>query len=214
MTMHVCPQRGYYPWKAKTTGWDMFFQLTKLERTEKHTQLFSKVEHEILVGTLLGDASFSREKRKNEKYVFRLQFAGGLLHYDYISHLHNLFAVFDCQEEPTIDHIPEKVDKMGKVWKERKRVTSRTDALQQLYPYADVFYRDHANGRKLVKTVPSCLDDLLTPRVLAYWYIDDGSTSKNTHRATKAVLNTHSFTTEEQEIVRELLFRKFGLETV
>jgi len=90
--MHVFHDETIHGKRKRLVG----IKLTKLERTKKHTQLFSKVEHEILVGTLLGDASFSREKRKNEKYVFRLQFAGGLLHYDYISHLHNLFAVKDC----------------------------------------------------------------------------------------------------------------------
>ena len=111
MTMHVFHDETIHGKRKRLVG----IKLTKLERTKKHTQLFSKVEHEILVGTLLGDASFSREKRKNEKYVFRLQFAGGLLHYDYISHLHNLFQDFITKEEPAIDHIPEKVDKMGTI---------------------------------------------------------------------------------------------------
>jgi hypothetical protein len=91
-------------------------KLTEVERVQKHNQLFTKVEHEVLIGTLLGDASFSREKRTTVDDIFRLQFAGGQLHYDYIKHLHNLFKDFITKEEPTIDTIAETTDKKtGKI---------------------------------------------------------------------------------------------------
>jgi len=55
--------------------------------------------------------------------------------------------------------------------------------------------------------------DHLTPRGLAYWYMDDGEKldyNKNTKNKS-VVLNTHSFTTCEVEKMSEQLSSKFNL---
>ena len=55
--------------------------------------------------------------------------------------------------------------------------------------------------------------DHLTPRGLAYWYMDDGGKldyNKNTKNKS-VVLNTHSFTTLEVETMSEQLSSKFNL---
>lgn len=55
--------------------------------------------------------------------------------------------------------------------------------------------------------------DHLTPRGLAYWYMDDGGKldyNKNTKNKS-VVLNTHSFITFEVETMSEQLSSKFNL---
>ena len=55
--------------------------------------------------------------------------------------------------------------------------------------------------------------DHLTPRGLAYWYMDDGGKldyNKNTKNKS-VVLNTHSFTSFEVETMSEQLSSKFNL---
>lgn len=74
--------------------------------------------------------------------------------------------------------------KTGKVY---YSIRFRTLVHPSLNKYHDLFYR------KNKKVVPDNLQDILTPRGLAYWIMDDGS--KSIHGQTK--IHTESFTKVE-----------------
>lgn len=52
------------------------------------------------------------------------------------------------------------------------------------------------------------MDQILTARSLAYWFMDDGS---KTTRGSGYFLHTYAFTTEEHELLVKILSIKFGL---
>lgn len=75
-----------------------------------------------------------------------------------------------------------------------------TRVLPCLRLYYNIFY---LNG---VKIIPTNIETLLTPVGIAYWAIDDGSKA-----GSGFYFNTHSYTLEEQELLKSILFSKFGL---
>ena len=70
--------------------------------------------------------------------------------------------------------------------------------LSELYQW---FYHDK------VKVFPEDIEHILTPRMLAVWFMDDGS--KTSHRS--FTINTHCFSTEEQLRIVEVLKKCFDI---
>lgn len=91
----------------------------------------------------------------------------------------------------------------------RKRIESReawafsTISHGSLRFYGKGFYRD---GKKVV---PKTIHRLLTPRGLAYWYMDDGSIKSKQSKG--VILNTHSFSLKEVERLCEALQAKMSI---
>lgn len=71
--------------------------------------------------------------------------------------------------------------------------------------FGELFYKD----RK--KILPELLNNWLTERSVAYWFMDDGSIKSKDSKG--VIFNTHSFTESEVKILCEILNTKFGLET-
>lgn len=57
-----------------------------------------------------------------------------------------------------------------------------------------------------IKIVPSNIEKYLTPIGLAYWTMDDGN-----KQGSGFLLNTHSFTQSEVELLSKILLNKFNL---
>ena len=75
--------------------------------------------------------------------------------------------------------------------------------------YDEIFYPIHEyKGYRRKKRVPKDIHKILTPRALAYWFMDDGS-----YRTRKAkryyVLNTQSFIFEDQQTLVQSLKDNF-----
>lgn len=67
-------------------------------------------------------------------------------------------------------------------------------------------YHEHLydDGRK---RVPERIETLLTPRILAVWFMDDGCCYKDS-----MILNTQSFTYAEQQTLQCVFLRAFGIQ--
>ncbi len=60
-----------------------------------------------------------------------------------------------------------------------------------------------------IKVVPSTIEQLLDPIVLAVWFMDDGGKAQNTPRA--AYINATSFTSSERILLQQAVQNVFGL---
>ena len=89
-------------------------------------------------------------------------------------------------------------------------VTFWTPRLEALKEYGDAFYKPSADRKTgFIKTVPKQIKEWLTPRGLAFWYMDDGSEKSKDHKL--VYLNTQSFTLEENKFLCEVLEDLFSL---
>lgn len=124
------------------------------------TKLTSK-QSEILVGILLGDASFQTE---NQGKTYRLRISQSDKHKQYVFHLYEIFKNFTSSP-------PVRYEFTDKRSPEKKFVRWSFSTLQSasLRFYGHQFYDGHK------KKVPNLIHRWLTPRALAYWYMDDGA---------------------------------------
>lgn len=151
-------------------------------------------QREALVGLLLGDAHLEGDRPGR---TYRLKIEQSDRRRAYVEHLHRLF-----HEWVLTPPQPKIVRSRGHASVNWWFQTVRHKAFQF---YATQFYRD---GRKCV---PRLLDQMLTPRGLAYWFMDDGSRKWRQSRA--VLLNTQGYPKEDVEYLAQVLLQNFGLET-
>lgn len=153
---------------------------------------------DILIGTILGDASIY--KTKDAAYI---TFEQNILKQDYLLSLYILFESY-AKNPPKIY---KRVDKRYN--KENSSIYFRTQNLLIFNEFADIFLTETDNG-KLKKIIPKNIYDLLTPIGLAILICDDGMAVKKKGITAGVTLCTDSFTFEEVLILKSVLENKFG----
>lgn len=166
--------------------------------TYKKSINLTSIQKEIIVGTLLGDASMSSMKGTP---VYAIKFEQSIKNINYINHLFKVFEAF-CTSSPAKRYI----DKDQK----REAIYFKTLRHPSFIYYYNIFYKnkeliDKKTGLKLLKktkVVPKNIHQLLTIKALAYWFMDDG-TYDTGHCNTKSyVFSTQGF--EKHECTRLL----------
>ena len=174
---------------------------------KKRLQL-TTIQKEILVGSLLGDATISKSK----SIAFNVKFEQKLANEEYVNHLYEIF-------EPYVGTPPRVRDITGGGAKDRQSIWFRTYRHIDFKFYYDLFYRktnknNVADLRK--KRVPKLIHKFLTPRALAYWFMDDGSyyynKSKNSQQKVY-YFNTQSFSYEDIKILKKAFKFNFNFDT-
>jgi hypothetical protein len=115
------------------------------------------LQHETLVGVLLGDGSLFGNKAKT-KYSLRIVQSD--FHKEYVFHLYGIFKELVTIPPKRYDFLDRRSP--GKVY---SRWSFRTYTLACFTPYAVPFYSAAPNSKKIVpKDILLCL----TPRAIAY----------------------------------------------
>ena len=171
-----------------------------LKEYKKKLQI-NRIQKDVIIGTLLGDASMEIRKGKP---VYSIKFEQKLFRTDYINHIYSIFSVW-AGTEPKIRTISQgKIVKRSSVW-------FRTYRHSSFKFYYDIFYSSTASGKK-VKVVPKLLHRFLTPTALAYWFMDDGTYHVDKYGNIQYYLNTQSFSSSEQKLLVNALKRNFGID--
>lgn len=157
----------------------------------KKTLLLTKEQHEIIIGTMLGDATMGYHK--GQPY-YCLKFEQGSAHADYIRHLYTVFEPY-TSGEPYWRWIDSKTKTRESYW-------FRTYRHTDFQPYWHLF---HCTIQRK-KRVPPNIKELLTPRSVAYWFMDDGHQVNNAY-----FLNTQGFTKTESELLCTCLKDNFNI---
>lgn len=156
-------------------------------------------QYEASIGLILGDASLNTD---NKGKSYRLKFEWSDFHKPYVDHV---FKFFD-QWVLSPPHQKVRISPKGNTvitW------GFQTISHTSFNVLANLFLVDN------VKSVPqSLIRDHLTPRGLAYWFMDDGGKlDYNIKSKNKSiVLNTHSFKDSEVENMMMELSAKFNLD--
>ena len=157
----------------------------------------SAEQHQVLCGILLGDANLQTE---NNGRTYRLRVTQAAANKEYLFHLYKIFKVF-VTTPPRLDtFFDERTKKHYQRW-----VFSTTQ--QSVFRfYGQQFYLCNR------KVVPKRIGKCLSPRSLAYWYMDDGA-QKWKGRSLGVRLCTDSFTDKEVKDLAKLLTDKYHLIT-
>ena len=173
----------------------------------KKTLKLTTLQKEILVGTLLGDATIAKTKA----IAFNIKFEQKLAARDYVNHLYEIFEPY-VGTPPRVRNITggganRSLRRLRS--KDRQSLWFRTYRHIDFKFYYDLFYKQK-------KRVPKLIHKLLTPRALAYWFMDDGSYYYNkskTHQQKVYYFNTQSFSYEDIKILKKALKFNFNFDT-
>jgi len=160
----------------------------------------SIVQWEASIGLMLGDASLQTQ---NKGRTYRMKLEWGDKNKVYAEHVHALFEEWVLSPP----HQKTRVNMNGNTvinW------GFQTISHNAFNPLKDLFLIKKHKG-----VVDNLIKNHLTGRGLAYWFMDDGGKlDYNKNSKNKGlVLNTHSFSKEEVEIMSIELRNKFNLNT-
>lgn len=167
-------------------------RLTQFNRNNSY--LFKKIKEQI-IGHLLGDGSLKYHKTSiNPSFTFvqtikRLNYF--LFSYLNLSHY--------CQNKPNITFSVRKGTKIGTLY----YVTRSYPFLKNIH---SLFYYEKNNS--WIKHISYDLCFYLTPKVLAFWFMDDGSSATG---GSGLYLHTKGFTFEDVYKLAAMLHYMFGL---
>lgn len=137
--------------------------------------------NDVVIGVLLGDASIQKNTSKSQE-KWRLKFSQQIKQKGYRDHLHEFFGDY-VRAKPFYNE-------------KRKMYSFQTLFNSRFNEFAKMFINEQG-----IKRVPKQFSTVkISPRTLAYWFMDDGgSNSYNPRRGIQ--FNTQSFTRTEVEIL-------------
>lgn len=165
----------------------------------------SSLQRQVLVGTLLGDAHLRANKTKTKYQYVVLQPES---HKEYVYHLYEIFKGFTKSVPKR--YVFEDKRFPGKLY---VRWSFYTNFQSCFRFYAHQFYMEQpqrGGGFKTRKTVPKLIHRWLTPRAIAYWYMDDGG-EKWKRKSLGVRFCTDSFTLSEIDTLTLVLKDKYLL---
>lgn len=159
----------------------------KLKEYKKSLKL-TKDQREILIGVLLGDAHLETQ---DQRQTYRIKFSQSVKHKPYLDHLYSIFKDWILT--------PPKYNDSNKTW------GFNTISHSSFRFYGHQFY----NCTNKKKVIPKLIHRWLTPKVLAYWFLDDGSIKSKDSKG--VILNTHSFELSDIKRLCEIFEDKWNL---
>jgi len=159
----------------------------------------STIQFEASIGLMLGDASLQSQ---NKGKTYRLKFEWSDKTKPYLDHVFNLFDEWVLSNP----HKKSRFSPKGNLVVNWGFQTISHEAFNSL---ADLFLINNKKG-----ITESLIQDHLSSRGLAYWFMDDGGKldyNKNSKNKS-LVLNTQSFTDKEVDILSYGLIAKFNLD--
>lgn len=114
---------------------------------------------DVIIGTLLGDSKMEFTRSTGTaRFIYELS----IKHKTYLDFVYTIFKDYTVKEPKEYKHYDKRTDKSTTSY----RFSTITSPL--FYPFADLFYTSIPNSRRVIKVLPSMIDELLTPCALAY----------------------------------------------
>lgn len=170
-----------------------------LPHNVRHYQITDEME-DVIIGTLLGDAwvGYVHSQCRYPKY----QLTHCQKQYEYLRTIHSILrpimpGSIKCVAEP------KEIIIKGKKTRRQAHFTISSRNCDALVKYRDIFYKE---DKKIIPV--NFLQDKINAKILAYWYMDDGSYDINAH---SYIINTQCFSRSNLQEFVDLLCEKFDL---
>lgn len=166
---------------------------SKAIEAQKALLELSSLQREVVVGALLGDACLESQ---NQGRTYRLKIEQSADHEAYVRHLRSVFGEWVLSG-------PRRRSKTSRIGTPTVSWAFNTVSHGAFRFYARQYY---LQGRK---QVPKLIHRWLSPRSLAYWFMDDGSMKSRQSKA--VILNTQAFQLPDVERLIGVLASHFQL---
>nr|BBQ09604.1 group I intronic ORF [Volvocales sp. NrCl902] len=173
----------------------------------KNKLTFTNEQRDILYGCMLGDLSVRRAATN-----YSLKYSQSHIHKQYVGHLYDIFYNW-CLTPPAPNLRTYVLH-----GKEYSQLQWQWDSIShpEITKLAESFYiSKDPNSNIKTKTVPQYfIRDYITPRSVAYWFMDDGSKSDSTKNEGKGIMfATHGFSYNEVSYMSQELNTKCNWNT-
>jgi hypothetical protein len=170
---------------------------TQLTKEQKAAIIFPQSLKEIIVGMLLSDSTM--EIRGNDARIIFKQKEKG-----FIELLYSHFGAAGLVgAKPTL-YLNERKGKVNEAYRFH---TFTHPYFTELYNSWYKLVKDNNDFQSKKKIIPTNIEELITPLVLAYWIAGDGSF----HPKKAVILCTESFSKEDTQLLLDVLVKKFNL---
>lgn len=166
---------------------------SKAIEAQKTLLKLTPLQREVVVGVLLGDACLESQ---NQGQTYRLKIEQSADHEAYVRHLRSVFDGWVLSG-------PRRRDKTSRLGTPTVSWAFNTVSHGALRFFAQQFY---LQGQK---QVPKLIHRWLSPRSLAYWFMDDGSMKSGQSKA--VILNTQAFLLPDVQRLIDVLASHFQL---
>lgn len=170
--------------------------IVRLSPSERALIISPMEVKEILIGILLGDSHISRRSSTANSRLIYAQTA--ITYKECFDHVFNIFASFCVNAYIS----QSKIVRDNRTKKTYSAISLTTMQLPCFNVYKDYFYELN------VKIVPNNIYELLTPRGLAFWIMDDGS-----KKGDGLHISVYAFSTTDVDKLMFTLQDKFNLKT-
>jgi hypothetical protein len=160
---------------------------------------FSQIQFDLLIGSLLGDANLQTQ---NNGQTWRARFLHKAIHQPYIYHKYEILKEF-CNQGPSYSSYYDERTK-----KNYERYFFNTLTNDEFRFLGNLFYKKENLSWK--KHIPINIEKYLTPRAIAYWYMDDGAL-KWKGKSNAVRFCTDSFLDSEIKLLVDVLQKNFNL---
>lgn len=167
-------------------------------------------QKDLLVGSLLGDANLQTETYGRTWRYRALQKAE---HKEYLDHKYEIFKDM-CNSPPTFSEVFDFASEAGKTRTQKtyERWFFNTTVQDCFRHYGNLFYTYDQKSGKMIKDVPKTIQKILSPRAIAYWYMDDGSL-KWKGKSNAMRICTESFSTDGVNRLKKAFKDRYNIET-
>jgi len=175
---------------------------TLLRRYKQQLTSLSKVEGQVAIGIMLGDASLQTQDGGKS---YRLKLLQGDKNKDYLFHLCTVFSRWILSPPSPQNRQSKITGKDLKAWR------SQTISHKAFNILAKIFLDERGKKRIL----PNLVKEHLTDRSLAYWLMDDGGKSnynKDRPKLKGVTINTQGFSKAEVDSMVAQLISVLGLD--
>lgn len=160
-------------------------------------------QKDLIIGTLLGDGSL-RTETNGRSWCYRAVHKKE--HLSYLTHKFELLKDFCSMSPQTTLYWDDRTQK------HYERCYFNTNVNTVFRFYGNLFYKYDLLTGRFVKQVPVKIEKFLTPRAIAYWYMDDGSL-KWLGKSNAMRLCTENFTLVDVNRLRKVLYVRYSIET-
>jgi|SRR5438270_4077770 hypothetical protein len=123
------------------------------------TMAISQLQKDLIIGTILGDATIN--KSGDSKAILR--FGQGFCNKEYLYYLFEIMKEYSSQPQPN-----ERIYTDPRFNKEYRSYNFSTKSSTIFYPFLKLFTDSTIKTGRVLKIIPECIPELLTPGALAF----------------------------------------------
>lgn len=181
----------------------MIQRLYNAQNFDKNDVSLTDIQQDVIAGTLCGDANLSTHSVNVRTWRYR-----AIQKKDHKEYLYYKYDILKnlCGSPPSYSTVFDE-----RTQKTYNRFLFNTLTFSKLNSFGQAFYVYNPSTQKWVKDIPENVASILTPRAVAFWYMDDGSLKYRGHSNAMRICS-ESFSKQGVELLQAAMWENFQID--